>query len=631
MSRLNKYIVLTFLLLLNFLFGQRFESKKSDNYTFKDAVNKYNKKEYVKTKHFLNNLSFSEEMQFEEEIDLLLMKTEYQLENHSESENIGKNFLTKYPNSSIVPDIYIVFGDMQYTKRDFDSAYRTYIKALKSDPNKKTTDKLHKRLLKTLQYGISEKTINEQLYTEVNERIIRVLFLSKAHIALSDGAINEFTDYINRINRNTLSSPLKKYYDELVDKSKSGSTKVNIPVMLPLSGKDSEIGVEFLEGLKFAQFNNTQKDMDVSFIIYNNESDQLRTIEILKKINNNNDNLMLLGPISEANSIITGSYSGQLDFPIILPNSINDDLANISQNLYLLNSDLKVRGETAAKLIVEDLDAENIAVLAPANKDGKGIVDAFTDELNKYGLSPIAMEWYAGVPLNLNRQFESIRDKAWELHALTDTTNSDSVYFENPTIMLDSTLLSDSTFSSRSLIDSLLAVFKAENELMTKDDSAKVVLETIDTIYMPINAEDLEYVGAQFPAYNLETIVVGNDNWTNTNILQKENIGPHLDGMLVISNYKLHSVNKLNTMIDQKRTQYFYQAIDSYNMILDLVSRSSDWGQSIKQLLNSSYFYSGIFASYNFSAGNNVNSDLNIIEYDGRRFKIFDKDNQLIN
>ena len=630
MSRLNRYTVLLLILLLTFLFGQRFESRKSDNYTFKDAVNKYSKKEYVKTKHILDNLSFSEQMQYEEEIELLLMKTEYRLSNFSESENIGKNFLIKYSNSSFIPDVYLVFGDILYTKQNFDTAYRTYIISLKSNPNKKTTEKLHKRLLKTLQYGISAQTIDELLYTEVNEEIIQVLLLSKAHIALSDGSVNAFSNYIDRIDRNTLSSPLKKYYDNLVDKSESESSKVNIPVVLPLSGKDSEIGIDFLDGLKFAQSNNTQKDMDISFIVYDNESDQLRTIEILERINNN-DNLMLLGPIGEANSIITGSYSNQLDFPVILPYSINDDLASISQNLYFMNSDLKVRGETAAKLIAEDLTAENIVVLAPANKDGKGIVDAFTNELNKYDLSPIIIEWYAGVPMNLNRQFESIREKAWELHALTDTTGSDSIYFENPTVMFDSTLLSDSTFSSRSLIDSLLAVFKAENDLMTKDDSADVVLETIDAIYMPINSADLEYVGAQFPAYNLETIVIGNDNWTNTNILQKENIGPHLDGMLVISNYKLHSVNQLNTMIDQKRTQYFYQAIDSYNMILDLVRRSSDWDRSINQLLNSAYYYSGVFGSYNFSKGSNVNSNLNVFEFDGRRFNTFEKDNQFIN
>jgi len=629
-SRLNRYTVLLLILLLTFLFGQRFESRKSDNYTFKDAVNKYSKKEYVKTKHILDNLSFSEQMQYEEEIELLLMKTEYRLSNFSESENIGKNFLIKYSNSSFIPDVYLVFGDILYTKQNFDTAYRTYIISLKSNPNKKTTEKLHKRLLKTLQYGISAQTIDELLYTEVNEEIIQVLLLSKAHIALSDGSVNAFSNYIDRIDRNTLSSPLKKYYDNLVDKSESESSKVNIPVVLPLSGKDSEIGIDFLDGLKFAQSNNTQKDMDISFIVYDNESDQLRTIEILERINNN-DNLMLLGPIGEANSIITSSYSNQLDFPVILPYSINDDLASISQNLYFMNSDLKVRGETAAKLIAEDLTAENIVVLAPANKDGKGIVDAFTNELNKYDLSPIIIEWYAGVPMNLNRQFESIREKAWELHALTDTTGSDSIYFENPTVMFDSTLLSDSTFSSRSLIDSLLAVFKAENDLMTKDDSADVVLETIDAIYMPINSADLEYVGAQFPAYNLETIVIGNDNWTNTNILQKENIGPHLDGMLVISNYKLHSVNQLNTMIDQKRTQYFYQAIDSYNMILDLVRRSSDWDRSINQLLNSAYYYSGVFGSYNFSKGSNVNSNLNVFEFDGRRFNTFEKDNQFIN
>jgi len=629
--RLNKSRVLVFLLLFSFLFGQRFESRKSDKYTFKDAVNRYSRKEYVQTKNILNNLSFSEEMQYEEEIELLLMKTEYRLYDFEESSQIGKNFLKKYPNSNYTADIYMVFGDLFSTDNKHDSAFRTYLKSLRISTNKKLNDKLYKRVFKTLQFGISFLTIEELLSTEVNNNVVQLLLLSKAHIELSEGLTNQFNETISKLDKQDLPNRMEKYLNELIESSKSTLLNINVPVILPLSGKDSKIGLDYLDGLKFAQVNKNDKSSNISFIVYDNESDQLKTIEILEKINNNKKQSIILGPIKESNAIVAGSYSNQIDIPIILPFTVNDDLAKISQNLFFLNSDLESRAETAARTVVEDLSAENIAILAPADKNGRRIVDAFSNELNRYELTPLVTEWYSGIPMNLSRQFESIRDKAWELQSLSDTTSSDSVFFDDPTVLLDSTLLSDSTFSSRSIIDSLLAIFKAEEELMTKDDSADVVLETIDAIYMPINTNDLEYVGAQFPAYNLETKVIGNDNWTNMNILQNENIGPHLDSMLVITNYKLHSINQLNTMIDQKRTKNFYQAIDSYNMILDLVNKSYDWDKSIKQLLSSSYYYSGIFGSYNFSNGRNVNSNLNIIEFDGRRFKAYEKDNQLIN
>lgn len=610
------------------MIGQGFESRKSDKYTFKDAVNKYNRKEYVQTKHILNSLSFPEEMQFEEEIELLLMKTEYRLYNFEECSEIGKEFLKSYPNSDFTAEIYMVFGDMLFTQNKYDSAFRTYLISLRKNTSIKFDDKLYKRVLKTLQFGINPQTIDDILLTEVNDKIIHLLLLSKAHVELSDDKTNQFHDTISGIDKRELANKLDIYLDELIEKSESNSKNINIPVILPLSGKSSKQGLEYLDGLKFAQVNKSEENSNISFIIYDNESDQLKTIEILEKINNDKNKSIILGPIEESNSIVTGSYSGQLDIPILLPFSVNDGLANMSPNLFFLNSDLKMRGETAARTIVEDLSAENIAVLAPADKNGKRIVDAFINELNSYGLSPILIEWYAGVPTNLSRQFEAIRTAAWDLQTLLDTSSTDSIFFHDHTIKLDSTLLSDSTFSSNSIIDSLLAIFKAENELMTKDDSAKVVLETIDAIYMPINVNDIEYVGAQFPAYNLNTTVVGNDYWTDINILQRENIGPHLDGMIVISTYNLHSINQLNTIIDQKRSQYFYQAIDSYNLILDIIKKSSSRNQTIKQILNSSYFHLGVFGSYHFNNGSNVNSDLNIIEFDGSRFENFQKDSQ---
>ena len=72
---------------------------------------------------------------------------------------------------------------------------------------------------------------------------------------------------------------------------------------------------------------------------------------------------------------------------------------------------------------------------------------------------------------------------------------------------------------------------------MTSVDSSKVVLGSIGGIYFPINANDLEFIGPQVPMYNLETRIIGNNNWQKLNILQKENIGPHLKGLSIVTNF----------------------------------------------------------------------------------------------
>ena len=60
-------------------------------------------------------------------------------------------------------------------------------------------------------------------------------------------------------------------------------------------------------------------------------------------------------------------------------------------------------------------------------------------------------------------------------------------------------------------------------------------MNTIDAIYIPIDKKDLSYIGTQFPMYNLETKIIGNESWMDIDILSQDIIGPHLQGLTVLS------------------------------------------------------------------------------------------------
>ncbi|MEE8478944.1 MAG: ABC transporter substrate-binding protein, partial [Candidatus Neomarinimicrobiota bacterium] len=263
-------------------------------------------------------------------------------------------------------------------------------------------------------------------------------------------------------------------------------------VVLPLTGKDSKIGREFLDGLKYAEVNNYSNDMDLSLIVYDNAGDELKTLMAFQALKKNPYIVATIGPITTNNSIIAGSITEASGIPLIMPTVVINGLSEVSDNIFLMNSDLITRGDLAGQFIAETFEAENIAVLAPADKFGKSLVDAFTNKLKSYDITPKIIEWYSGIPINLDRQFTSIRTEAWELF---DTTSS-----------LD---LLNTT------IDFIFAEQIFSEEEMTAEDSSKIILNSIDAIYMPIHSGHLDYVGAQFPAYNLDAVVVGNDNWAD--------------------------------------------------------------------------------------------------------------------
>lgn len=608
---LNNLLKYFLIFLITFpVFGQVSDKTYSrSNPIFKSAVDQYNKGNYKDAEQILEKIYPAEKSYFSEELAFLSMRIKYRLNDYFTCREIGKQLLIEYPNSVYVPNILIVFGDIFIAEGLYEAAFRTYLKAFGINEDRHYQTNIVKRIFLSLQFGISPNIPEELLSIEIDQDLIQILLLAKVHTELFAGQQLKAETTLSQIDFNELSELNYDYYSKLKDKLSDNLTGHAIAgVVLPLTGKDAKIGREFLDGLKYAEANNYSDDIGLSFIVYDNMGDQLKTLEAFLAITNNPNVVAAIGPISTDNSIIAGSIAETSGIPLIIPTTAINGLSEISDNIFMMNSDLKTRGELAGQIIAEMLEAKNIAVLAPADKFGKSLVDAFTNKLKSYNKVPKIIEWYSGIPMNLDRQFMSIRAAAWEL---SDTTAS-----------LD---LLNTT------IDSIFAEQIFEEEGMTADDSSKVILNSIDAIYMPIHPDHLDYVGAQYPAYNLDAIVVGNDNWADLEVLRKENIGPHFAGLVVISNYNYHQIDLLNNNFDNKHTGYFYQAIDCYNLLIKSLTEANTSNKSLLQILSNIDDFSGLFGTYNFTErGNHVNSTLNIVQFDGYKFDEYINPTQFI-
>ena len=220
-------------------------------------------------------------------------------------------------------------------------------------------------------------------------------------------------------------------------------------------------------------------------------------------------------------------------------------------------------------MMVKENDMKNIAVLSPGDIESKSMTDCFIDELFQFGIDPVAVEWYYEKPENISKQFKAIRKTAWSLlpeegsgtNALEMTINS-----------------SDSLFDVN--IDDFFEI-PDEDEKMDKRDSSKVVLETIHAIYLPIREDELTFVGTQFPVYNLKTNLFGNENWLTMDMLNQETIGPHVQGMRIISDINSPVANNdENTFIN-----YYTLAQDHAHFLNSILSGqdSTEIYQKIKK------------------------------------------------
>ena len=122
-----------------------------------------------------------------------------------------------------------------------------------------------------------------------------------------------------------------------------------------------------------------------------------------------------------------------------------------------------------------------IAVLAPAEKNTEIQIDSFIREVDRLGGKVVATEWYSGEPKNLKRQFRFLRQVAFSLDSKEDT------FDEALGMEIDSL---DALFDVSA--DDFFDLPQPKTKKMTSSDSSKVLLSTIQAIYMPINFKDLE-------------------------------------------------------------------------------------------------------------------------------------------
>ena len=153
---------------------------------------------------------------------------------------------------------------------------------------------------------------------------------------------------------------------------------------------------------------------------------------------------------------------------------------------------------------------------------------------------------------------------------------------------------------------------------MTKKDSLKINLNTIEAIYIPINSGDLSFIGTQLPMYNLETKIIGNESWMDIDILAQDIIGPHLQGLTVLSS----EYPKFGMTESSELDRIYSMGYDHSYFINSLVKLSSNSRRKFKGLLKKGDLYMGASSLIELGGpGNNENKIVRVLEYKRNRMK----------
>ncbi|MFL3013431.1 MAG: hypothetical protein ACJZ19_02550 [Candidatus Neomarinimicrobiota bacterium] len=598
---MKKVISTVYMFLLCSLNGQYSDSVLTYRQHFDLALNHFTKGRYQLAENEFKNILI-EKRNFDDPVShFMLAKSQFKQNKEIVCQRTCNSYINKYPDSRYEKDVRIILSDIFIAKENYALALEQLL--LGKEPNKYSTTSINLdyRIKNIIMTGISSNKLERLLFYNENIIVESILNLAISYISLLDGKMNDMELSLSVIDKDILPHYFHSFYESLsLFVGKESNLHGTIAVILPLSGEEEKKGKTYLRGLS-RMVNDYQLDMSTNFKIYDNQSSGIKTLKILNSISLDKTIISILGYFSEVSNLASASFSGSI--PIMLSKSNFSALSTLSENIYLLSTSSEIQAKLSARYAVNILGYKNIAVLASADNLNKNYADYFIEELNQLGIDPVSVQLFYGKPENLSRQFSAIRSTAWSLVPKEDPNLK---YLDLEIDSLDA-LFDVDVADFMDPLDEII-----DKNKMTKRDSLNVVLSTIEAIYAPINKKDLSYVGTQLPMYNLDTKIIGNESWLDIDILSQNIIGPHLQGLIVLSS----EYPKFGMTESSELDRIFSVGYDHGYFVNSLIKQSLNSKTRYKNLLEEGDLYMGAYSLIELAGPNkNENQIVRVLEY----------------
>ena len=551
---------------------------------------------------------------------LMCMKSYFRIGRMENARETGREFLLRFPASSYLDDVHECFGDIFLEENRYSAAVRSYLEALTVSGQDSTAVRLRHKIMKLSTSYLEKKEIEDVLAKELDTSNRTILNLMMANSMLASGETDAAALTLFRMDRETLSPGLQELYNSLRSRTYREKHKaITVGVVLPLSGFDEGYGKAFLGGLRWGiESARDRIPVDVVMELIDNEGDNLKTTKGIRALSANPNVVAIIGPLSNINAVTAATAVDGLQIPLLIPTATRVGLARMSTNAYQLNPDLFKQGKYAAEYAVGTLGLRTVAVVAPADRFGKTLTDGFVQRSDDLGAAVVTVEWYSGIPLDLSDQLMSLRKVAFQL----ETLRQDSIHAP---VELDSNDL-----TSVVELEDFFPEEGQDSEELSPEDSSELILRSIEAVYLPIHAGDINYIASQFSSYYLDTQILGNGNWYEPEEFSQEMIGPNLEGMFIFSDY-LHDTKWLTGQWSEdiysrlNHRMEYRMALLGYETATFLMSHlgADPTRASLLENLSTPQTVRGKARDFSFAeASPRVNSSLNVIQYKGGEFNI---------
>ena len=529
---------------------------------------------------------------------ILKLKAYYNLKDFDSALNIAKSMNPLNYSPNLKTSFYLTMGDIYSSKGYYDYAFKNYIDARRSNIDPRSKRVINKRLVKIIPLNLDFENLELMEITEDNKSNLNIILLAQSFSLVYSNS-QEISNKFDEIDQSSLDREFRSNYNFLkrnIDSKTSFSKKVG--VVLPLEGEGLEITNAFLKGLLEAN-QSSQSNDKIQFIVIDNYKDPILTVEAFRNLVEKHNVSAIIGPFLDKNLIAGASSVSSTKIPIFAPFTSLENLSSVNKNIYLLNSSVDFRNELLVNHYFDNSELNNIAVIAPRTDLGVKEVDSFLIALDKINKEPVYIGWYEeNSAIDLRQNFKELRDIAWEIETRDE-------YQEFLGVEID---VLDSMFEVDN--DEVYDMFNLEQE--ESIDSTKVILETIDGLFYPVSSNALEFIASQVSLSNLETQLLGNENWLNLDLLKQESVSPHISDMLFASNYIPKYLNNSEYDYDPSLNNVFHFGMDFSNFLINSSFNKSKFD------FNSSSSFEGITRNFDFS-NSTSNQGSKVVRFSNRK------------
>ena len=588
--------LLLYITLISTLFAQSFDDEANEKFieSLIDDLNRQRNNAVIKKINDSEILNTS----YSNHAEVIKVKALYNLNELDLALNKAKEINPLSLPANLRTSFYLTIGDIYSVKGYYDFAFKSYLDAKRDNIDSKSKKTINRRVAKLIPLNLDYDLLELYLVTEESESNKNIILLAQSFTLAFDGLAN-ISETFNKINLSMLDREFRGNYNFLnrnIDSKTTFSRKVG--VVLPLSGENSEISNAFLEGLFEANQISEQREK-VQFIVIDNYSNPILTVEAFKDLVSKHNVSAIVGPFSDENLIAGSSSVSNTNVPIFSPFSNLSDLSRINKNIYQLKSSIDFKNQLLANHVLSDSELNNIAIIAPRTDLGIKEVDSFLLAMDKLNKEPVYIGWYEeNSVIDLRPNFKELRNIAWDI----ETKNEYQEFLGVDIDVLDSMFDVDN--------NEVYDMFNIEEE--DSIDSTKVVLETIDGIFYPINDSSLEFVASQVSLSNLDAQLMGNENWLDLDLLKEESISPHISDMIFVTNYLPKYVKRNEYDYNSSLNNAFHFGFDFSNYLLNNSFKNDQF------VFNTNTNFDGITRSFNFSSSNS-NTSPKIIRFSNRK------------